>query len=417
MDTGYTRAVCIWHRRSGKDLTLLNLVVKKAFERVGSYFYAFPTYQQGRKVLWEGIDRDGIKFLDRIPAEVREAVNNQEMKIELKNGSIIRVIGTDNIDSIVGTNPVGVVFSEYSLQDPRAWDYIRPILAENGGWAVFNYTPRGANHGKQLWEMAEANPEVWFTQKLTVEDTGVIPEDVLAMERQEMAAKTGNDALFMQEYYVSFDAPVEGAYYGTALLQAEQEGRITSVPYEPTVPVNTYWDLGMDDSMTIWFMQSVGRELRIIDYIEDSGQGLPYYAKLLKEKPYLYGETWMPHDAEVRELGTGKSRKEVAESLGIKPLYVAPRPQAKEDGIEAVRNILSRCWFDATKCARGLNALRSYQKVFDDKNNVYRPTPLHNWASHGADGFQTLALAFKDPVAKQPKRKRNYNPHTGRPLD
>lgn len=417
LDSGYKRGVFIWHRRAGKDKSLLNLLLKKSIERKGVYYYLFPTYAQGRKILWEGIDRDGMRFLDHIPKEIVKGINNQEMRIELVNGSIIRVIGTDNINSIVGTNPVGCVFSEYSLQDPSAWSFIRPILAENGGWAVFNYTPRGANHGKQLYELAKNDPEHWFAQKLTVEDTKAIPEDILAHERSEMLQQTGNDALYMQEFMCSFDAPVEGAYYGTHMLQAEDQGRVTGVPYEPTVPVNTYWDLGMDDSMTIWFVQMVGRELRIIDYYEASGEGLPTYAKVLQEKGYLYGEHWFPHDGMVREIGTGKSRKETAESLGIKPLMIAKRVENKEDGIEAVRNILARCWFDEKKCEQGLNALRSYQKVYDDKNMVYRPTPLHNWASHGADAFQTFATSFSDPVTHAPRRKRQFDKHTGRPLN
>lgn len=417
MDSGFTRGVFIWHRRAGKDKSLINLLVKKAVERVGNYYYLFPTYSQGRKILWEGIDKEGFKFLDHIPKEIIKSTNGQEMKIELVTGSTIRVVGTDNINSIVGTNPVGCVFSEYSLQDPRAWSFIRPILAENGGWAVFNYTPRGANHGKQLYEMAKNDPDNWFVQKLTVDDTQAIPRDILDHERTEMLMQTGSDALYMQEYYVSFDAPVEGAYYGAHMIRAEEEQRITSVPYEPTCLVNTYWDLGMDDSMTIWFVQMVGRELRVIDYYEASGEGLPLYAKVLQEKNYVYGEHWFPHDGMVREIGTGKSRKEVAESLGIKPLMITKRPEQKEDGIEAVRNILPRCYFDEKKCEQGLNALRSYQKVFDDKNMVYRPTPLHNWASHGADGFQTFALAQSDPVIHKPKRVRHYDPVTGRPLD
>jgi hypothetical protein len=413
-DSGYKRGVCIWHRRSGKDKSLINLLVKKAVERVGNYFYLFPSYSQGRKILWEGIDKDGFRFLDHVPKELIANINNQEMKIELVTGSTIRVVGTDNINSIVGTNPVGCVFSEYSLQDPRAWSFLRPILAENGGWAVFNYTPRGANHGKQLYEMAKADPEHWFVQKLTVDDTHAIPEDVLAHERSEMQIQTGSDALYMQEYYVSFDAPVEGAYYGPHMMAAEKDNRITSVPYEPTCLVNTYWDLGMDDSMTIWFVQMVGRELRVIDYYEASGEGLPMYAKVLKEKGYVYGEHWFPHDGEVREIGTGKSRKETAESLGLTPLRICKAPDKKEDGIEAVRNILPRCYFDEKKCEQGLNALRSYQKVFDEKNMVYRPTPLHNWASHGADGFQTFALSQRDPILPRPKKVHRYDPHTGR---
>lgn len=414
LDSGCKRVVAIWHRRAGKDKTLINILTKKAVERKGIYFYLFPTYSQGRKILWEGIDRDGFKFLDHIPAEIIKSINNQEMKVELINGSVIRVIGTDNINSIVGTNPVGCVFSEYSLQDPSAWSFIRPILAENGGWAVFNYTPRGANHGKQLYEMAKADPKNWFVQKLTVEDTQAIPQDILNHERNEMVMQTGSDALFMQEYYVSFDAPVEGAYYGAHLMRAEKEGRITSIPYEPTVPVRTYWDLGIDDSMSIWFAQAVGREIRLIDYYESSGEGFQHYAKVLHDKPYFYDEFWFPHDIAIREMATGKPRIETVQSLGLKPARIAKRVEKKEDGIEAVRNILDKCWFDERKCGQGLNALRSYQKVFDDKNMVYKPTPLHNWASHGADAFQTLAIAYRPITPKPSGVKKKWDPVTGR---
>lgn len=180
---GYRRAVAVWHRRAGKDKTLLNLIIKEAFKRTGVYYYLFPSYAQGRKILWDGIDRNGFRYLDHIPEELRSAPpNNSEMKIRLVNGSMIQLVGTDNIDSIMGTNPVGCVFSEYSLQNPAAWDLIRPILAENGGWAVFNYTPRGRNHGFVLYEMARNNPD-WFCQVLTVDDTGAVTPDVVQAER------------------------------------------------------------------------------------------------------------------------------------------------------------------------------------------------------------------------------------------
>lgn len=414
MDSGILRACVIWHRRAGKDKSLLNLVAKKMFERVGSYYYFFPTYNQGRKILWEGMDRDGFRFLDHIPESLRKSVNNQEMRLELTNGSILRVIGTDNIDSIVGTNPIGAVFSEYALQDPLAWDFIRPIMAENGGWAVFNFTPRGKNHGYTLWTMAEASPH-WFTQRLTVDDTGAIRAEVLATERTEMFAKDGNDAHYMQEYYVSFEAPVQGSYYGTQMLRAEEDGRITSVPYDPRVPVDTFWDLGIGDSTAIWFTQNVGREIRVIDYYETSGEGLPHYAAKLREKGYLYGRHTAPHDIMVRELTDGKSRLETARLLGIN-FDIAPKVSI-EDGVEAARNILSRCWFDKVKCERGISALTSYQKEYDDSNQVYKNKPLHNWASHGADAFRYFALGHKDAKQYQPPRKRRFDRVTGRPMD
>jgi phage terminase large subunit len=393
LDRGKLRLVAVWHRRAGKDKTLINVVVNKMVERVGTYFYFFPTYNQGRKILWQGMDRSGFKFMHHIPGELIRRVDNTQMLVELTNGSILQIVGTDNIDSIVGTNPVGCVFSEYSLQNPRAWDYIRPILAENGGWAIFNYTPRGNNHGKALFEMAQKDPENWFCQKLTVDDTKVIPQKVLDQERQEIVAKDGNDALFQQEYYCSFDVPIQGAYYGTQLLLAEKEKRITNVPYEQSLPVNTYWDLGVGDSTAIWFEQTVGMEVRIIDYYETNGEGLAHYVKVLKEKPYVYGDHYAPFDINVTELGSGKTRLHTAQELGIN-FRIVPRV-APDDGIDKARMLLGRCWFDKTKTERGLDALKSYHKEWDEENKTYKNRPNHDWASHGADAFRYLAVAYE----------------------
>lgn len=392
MDDGATRAVLVWHRRSGKDKTIINFVAKKMFERVGSYFYFFPTYKQGKKILWNGMDRDGFKFTNHIPKELRARTDNGEMLIEADCGSIFQVIGTDKIDAVVGTNPVGCVFSEYALQDPKAWDYIRPILAENGGWAIFNFTPRGENHGFDIYNLAKNDPK-WFCQLLTVDDTGVIPKEVLEQEREEIIKQHGNDALFQQEYFCSFTVPIQGAYYGSQMMLVDREKRIGNVPIEPTIPVNTAWDLGIDDSTTIWFFQTVGQEVRIIDYYENSGEGLAHYAKTLQDKGYLYGDHYAPPDIEVRELGSGKSRMETAASLGLR-FRVVPKLSIS-DGIEAARNLLPKCWFNKEKCSRGINALKSYHKEWDDENKVYRNQPEHDWSSHGADAFRYLAAGYK----------------------
>lgn len=361
------------------------------YERVGAYYYFFPTYNQGKKILWDGMDRNGFKFTDHIPQVLRKRTDNTNMLIETLNGSIFQVIGTDKIDSIVGTNPVGCVFSEYSLQNPAAWDFIRPILAENGGWAIFNYTPRGKNHGYYLYAMAKTNPK-WFVSHLTVDDTNAISKEILEQERSEIVAKDGNDALFMQEYYCSFDVPIQGAYYGSQLVEAEKTRRVTHVPYDPVLKVHTAWDLGVGDSTSIWFYQAIGQEIRFIDYYETNGEGLPHYAKVLQDKGYVYGDHFAPHDIEVRELGTGKSRSETAKSLGINFRTVPNLPI--DDGINAVRNLLPRCWFDEDKCEKGLSALRSYHKEFDEKNGMYKNRPHHDWASHGADAFRYFAVSF-----------------------
>lgn len=417
MDQGYNRAVCIWHRRAGKDKCFCNFVSREMMRRVGAYYYIFPTYNQGRKALWENYDRDGFRLLDHFPAPLRfKKPNDSEMALQYIHpslrdeedpskpapGSIMRVVGSDNIDSIVGTNPVGVVFSEYSLQDPRAWDFIRPILAENGGWAIFNYTPRGKNHGYQLLQTAKKHPERWFLSLLTVDDTKAIKPEVLEQEREELMEKTGSDAHFMQEYYCSFDAPVAGAYFGPQMMAAEKAGRITSVPHDPALPVVTFWDLGHDDTTAIWFCQTVGRELRMIDYLETNGEGLAFYAKELKAKPYVYEEHYFPHDGEVTELGSGKTRRRQAEELGLRPVRIVPRVPMKDISIQAARAILPRVWFDAEKCQRGINALLSYEKEFDDKNHTYKNHPLHNWASNGADAFQQFAMAYRAPGDDEP---------------
>lgn len=391
---GVLRAAAVWHRRSGKDLTFSNFMFKKMEERIGSYYYLFPTYTQGEKILWRGMDKTGFRFMDHYPQSLRKRTDNTDMIIESKRGSIFQIIGTDKIDRVVGTNPVGIVFSEWSLQNPMAWDFMRPILAENGGWAIFDYTPRGENHGYDTYKYAQAHPESWFADLLTVDNTGAISREVLDQERKEIIAKYGNDALYQQEYYCNFKVPIVGAYYAAQIMKAIQDGRITKVPWEANIPVDTWWDLGIDDSMTIWFSQTVGKEIRFIDYHEYAGEGMGYYIKMLKEKPYVYGTHTAPHDITVRELTSGKSRRDTAKSLGI-DFEIAERGSI-EDGIDAVRMIFSRCWFDEERCRVGLNALKSYHKGYDEVNKVFRPKPVHDWSSHGSDAFRTFAVKYEE---------------------
>ena len=400
LDNGYKRAVWVAHRRSGKDLTMMNYIAKKMYEKVGAYYYFFPTYKQAKKVIWDGMTRDGFKFTDYIPKELRKRTDNGEMLIETQNGSMFRLIGTDNIDAVVGSNPVGCVFSEWSLQNPQAWDYVRPILAENGGWAVFIYTPRGKNHGHTLLELAKAYPDVWYWEVLDVEKTKAISPEVLNQEYNEIFRKDGNDALYQQEYMCNFDVPIQGSYYASQLILADKEGRIGSVPYDANVPVHTAWDLGMDDSMSIWMFQIANKEVHFIDYYESSGEGINYYIKYLRDKPYIYGRNFAPHDIAVRELGTGKSRLEVAKSLGIN--FEVGKNLAIHDGIQAARNALGKCWFDKEKCERGISALRSYHEEWDEDNQVFKNKPDHDWASHGADSFRTFAVGYRDLIMLPP---------------
>lgn len=393
MDSGYKRAVQVWHRRSGKEKTDLAIVSKKMMERVGTYFYMFPEFAQGRKILWDGADKDGFRFLDHFPTDLLQGPpNNTEMKLRYKNGSLFQIIGSDKFNNVVGTNPIGMVLSEYALQDPNAWGYFRPILAENEGWAIFNFTPRGENHAYQIYELAKADPENWFCQLLTVDDTGSIPQEVLDQERQEIIRLHGNDALFMQEYYCNFTVPIAGAYYAAQISKAYRDGRIGNVPHEPRVKVDTAWDLGINDKMAIWFTQSVGQEIRVIDYYENNGQGLPHYAQKMQEKGYVYGRHFGPHDIRVRELSSGKSRLEAASDLGIH-FEIAPKVSVI-DGINTTRAAMERMWFDAEKCRDGLNALKNYRKQYDERRRTYLNTPYHDWSSNGADSMRYLATCL-----------------------
>jgi len=394
IDAGVNRLVWVAHRRSGKDKTCVNLVAKKMLERVGTYYYIFPTYNQGRKILWDGIDKDGNKFMSHFPAELIDGKpNDADMKLKFKNGSLFQVIGSDNVDSIVGTNPVGVVFSEYSLQDPTAWGFVRPILAENGGWAIFVFTPRGENHGYQIFELAKSNPKDWFCRIDRASETKVIPQTILDQERSEIIRLYGNEALYLQEYECDFTVPIAGAYYAELIAMAYREGRVGHVPHEESLTVDTWWDLGINDRMSIWFSQSVGQEIRIIDYMEGSGEGLSHYIQKIKTKPYVYGRHTAPHDIEVRELTNGKSRRDTAMGLGI-DFNVAPKLPI-HDGIDAVRTLFGRFWFDAEKCREGMNALKNYRKQYDEKRKTYNNQPYHDWSSNGADAFRTLATALE----------------------
>jgi hypothetical protein len=270
-------------------------------------------------------------------------------------------------------------------------------LAENGGWALFIYTARGRNHGYDLLNMARRN-EKWFQQTLSVDDTRAISQEAVEEERQSGMP----DEMIQQEFYCSFDAPLVGSYYGNAMARLLADGKITGVPYEPRLEVHTSWDLGMGDSTSIIFFQRHGGEIRIIDYYESSGEGLAHYVKILKEKEYIYGEHIAPHDIQVREMGTGKSRLEVARELGIR-FRVAANLRI-DDGIEAVRTTLPKCYFDEKKCSHLIEALRQYRKDFDEKNKVFRDRPLHDWTSHPSDAMRYLAVGLRDQLNMNAKK-------------
>lgn len=402
----YTRFVKVWHRRAGKDLTDFNLCIRLALQRPQTITYVFPTLKMGREILWEGMTNEGKRFLDYVPKEVLDGKpNDTRMTLKFINGSIIRVGGSDNPDSLRGGNSSVFVMSEWSEQDPYTLAVIRPIIKANKGKILFNFTPKGDNHAKNTLQMAK-DLEDWWWEILTVDDTKLFTERELAVEKEEYVRDFGDiegTSKFEQEYYCSFDAPVVGSYYGEQIRKAEADGRITSVPYNAGYPVNTVWDLGVGDSTAIWMFQTVGQEVRLIDYYASSGVGLEHYANELKAKGYSFNKHFAPHDIEVKELGTGKSRLETAKNFGINFEVVPNLPV--DDGINAARALLPQCWFDKTKCEQGVMALKNYCKEWDDKNKVYRPYPKHDWASHPADAFRYLAVVIDRAKPAKPRKR------------
>jgi len=361
----------------------------------GTYWHMLPTATQARKVVWNAIDSEGRRLIDQaFPEQIVKRRNENEMMIELmplvagRAGSIWQAVGSDNYDALVGSNPKGIVFSEYSVSDPAAWDYIRPILTENGGWAIFIYTPRGKNHGHSLYRMARSNPE-WFCELLTIRETGVLTEAQVDAERAAGMSRQ----MVEQEFYCSFESELEGSYYAEEMARARGEGRITRVPYDGSAPVETAWDIGVGDECAIWFFQRIGKEIHLIDYYENSGEGVGHYAKVLSSKPYVYSTHWAPHDAKGREFGTGVSKFATARRHGIK-WSILPK-LGVDDGIEAVRGLLGLCWFDEAKCGVGIEALKSYRKMYNRTMRVWSMTPVHDWASNGADAFRYLAIAVR----------------------
>lgn len=395
------RACLVYHRRAGKDSMSLNFTAAKMLQRKGIYWHCLPKIAQARKAIWNGIDGQGRKIIDQaFPKEIRKRTNEQEMLIELKNGSIWQLVGSDNYDAMVGSNPVGIVFSEYSISNPQAWDYFRPMLLENGGWAVFIYTARGKNHGYQLYNMAKKNSE-WFCEMLTVNDTKrdsgdpVITPAMIQAERDEGMS----EEKIQQEYFCSFDAQIPGAIYSTQMAAARDDGRIASIPVDPMLELHTAWDLGISDAMSIWFFQVIGKEIRLVHYYENHNKGMEHYIQYLSEfkakHSVGYGQHLAPHDIEVRELSTGKTRKATAAKMGI-AFRTVQRPRIKSEGHDAVRRIFPRLWLDENRAEHGVNCIASYQYEWDDKKGVFKDRPAHDWASHGADALQTLALGWHD---------------------
>jgi phage terminase large subunit len=398
LHAGGKRAEAIWPRRHGKDDVALHYTAMAAHERVGVYWHLLPQHNQSRKAIWDAVNpHTGKRRIDEaFPVELRATTREQDMVIRFKNGSLWQVIGSDNYDALVGTPPVGVVFSEWALSDPQAWSMIRPILAENEGWALFITTPRGRNHAHRMYEMARES-EDWFCERLTALDTGVFSDETLERERAELIFERGEEdgqAIFDQEYMTSWSAALPGAYYARILDRLEREGALTKVPHNPARQVHTAWDLGANDQTVIWFVQWTGATWNFIDYIAGTSKGIPEYVTEVRSRPYLYGEHLVPHDAGNKEkaLPNAATIADTMKTLGLNGVRVVPRTNSVANDINEARKLLPICLFDAEKCAHGIDALRSYRREWDDKLRNYRDRPYHDWASDPADAFRTFAM-------------------------
>jgi phage terminase large subunit len=413
LENGGLRAVEVAHRRWGKDDVALHWTAVAAQQKIGTYWHMLPQASQARKAIWNAVNpHSGLRRIDEaFPEEIRDKTLENEMFIRFKCGSTWQVVGSDNYNSLIGSPPRGVVFSEYSVANPTSWGILRPILLENGGWALFIYTPRGDNHGKTLLKSAQGRAPRWFAQVSKISETKLLTQAQLDEERSELISEFGEDAgsaLFDQEWECSFDAALLGAFYGLALRKLEQRGGVREVHYQPELPTYTAWDLGRTDDTSIWWYQMVRGEIHVVDFYSASGEDPDSIAKVVIERParifldgqvirdkrYHYAKHYLPHDARAKTFAAhGKSAiEQLGVHLGIGNLEIVPSLSV-QDGIQAVREALPRVYFDAENCEVGINALKTYQREYDDERKVFRPTPLHNWASNPADAFRMLAIA------------------------
>jgi hypothetical protein len=385
-------AIGVAHRRCGKTVACINDKIKRAVTTDKQHYraaYLAPYLKQAKDVAWEYLKRYAQPILAKPP-------NESELYVELINGARIKIYGADNPDALRGGYLDDVTLDEYADMYPGIWGtIIRPMLADRLGTATFIGTPKGRNSFCEMYERALEDP-AWFTFMMRASETGVLLEGELKAAQAEMTPEE-----YAQEFECSFDAAIKGAYYGKEIAQAEREGRICDVPHDPSLPVYTAWDLGIGDATAIWFWQAHLNEIRVIDHYEATGESIAHYAKVLQSKPYRYHHDYVPHDAKVRELGTGRTRVETMLEHKLKPRLV---PSHKVmDGINAGRLVMANVWFDRTRCRDGIECLRQYRADYDEKARAFRDNPKHDWTSHTADAWRYLAMAYREMKPEPPK--------------
>lgn len=430
-DDGGKRAITVWHRRAGKDLVALHQTDKAAHLEKGVYWHFFPTLAQARRTIWEGFTRDGERILEQVfpgfldptrAGSIVKRVNQHEMFIELKCGSVWRLMGTDKLE-VVGAGPKGVVFSEFAMCRPGAWDLVRPMLRESGGWAWFITTPRGRNHAKKLYDAA--TPESgWYRDLQTVSDTKLTYASNRGDERIDAAAMIEEekaegmpDELVEQEYFCSFTAANVGAIFGREMAALDEAGRTNLDFTHPNDGVHTTWDLGVSDATSIWFWRWKGDGVDVIDYLEGHGHAISHYTDLVKAKPYQYISHALPHDARARTLVTGTTlHEEVVKNLEGRGRVVIVPSLTIADGHNAGRKLLKmpgtrfhkRC--DADPRMQGVEALRQYHYEWDEETKSFSRKPAHDWASHPGDGWRYTGVIVKVAYALEPKKEETKKP-------
>jgi phage terminase large subunit len=376
------------HRRAGKTVAKINDLIRGAvlcqLPRP-RFAYIAPFRDQAKRVAWDYLKYYSRPLWDGGP-------NESELSVHLLGERKISLFGADNADALRGIYLDGADLDEFGDFRPGVWgNVIRPALADRKGWASFGGTPKGRNEFWEIREIARKDPENWFLLELRASTSGLLDKNELEDARKQLTTEQ-----YAQEFECDFSAALPGAYFGKELVIAEREGRIGRVEYDAAVPVYTAWDIGYRDDTAIWWFQVVQNEIHVLDYHASSGQTIDYYAKLVATKPYRYKTHWLPHDARAKTLASGG--KSIIEQLGalldFKTLDIVPNLEV-QDGIQAARKAIGACWFDDMRCSEGLEALRQYQREYDEDKKAFREKPRHDWTSHPADAFRMLAVAWR----------------------
>jgi hypothetical protein len=353
--------------------------------------YVAPYRSQAKSVAW-----DYLKYFSR---PIAKSSNEADLIIELINGAKIRLFGADNADAMRGLGFDGLYLDEYGDFKPSVWgNVVRPALSDKQGWCVFGGTPKGKNQFWNIYETSRKLPNEWFSLSLPASKSKLLPESELQAAQAQLA-----EDQYLQEYECSFEAAIVGAIWGTEMRKVAEDGRITKVENQIEVKTHTAWDLGHTDDTAIWWYQVIGGEIHIVDFFALSGGTIEEFVSKIKEKPYNYGKHYLPHDARARTLASGGKSviEQMATHLGINNLAIVPSLTV-QDGIQAVRMALPRCWFDAEKCADGIEALRQYQREYDEDKKAFRQTPKHDWTSHPADAMRMLAISWREEPKDKP---------------